>query len=96
MTYQEIYDSYSTSSGVRDRCIVAITKFARYILGGGGGPSAARITWAQDALQNPGTWADRVRWGITGDPQYMIDGPSITDENLQTAVETALNTMIPA
>lgn len=95
-TYQEIFDAFTDTTTVRNRSIVAVSKFARYIAGGGGSPSADRLAWAKDALLHAEQWADRARWGLAGDPQFLADGASITDANLQTAVETALNAIIPA
>src|SRR5262245_30287632 len=99
-TYQQIFDAVQNTPAMRNRSFVAVSKSASYLAGGGGSPSPERLAWAKDALLNVEREADRIRWLVGGilalDAQYPTDLAALTDAQVQSLVETALNSIIPA
>ena len=94
-TYLQIYNSVGGDGQTRARAAVACAKYARYLLGLTPAPSATKLAWAQAAAGDAPAAAAAGMWGIVGDPQYLADGPAITDLALQTAVETVINSTTP-
>lgn len=75
-----------------DRVKVACIKFANSILIESPTTSGhtARERWAQQARANPDGTAQAVAVPTVMDPQVQLDGATITDANLQAAVEVAV------
>lgn len=80
----------------RGRVKVACINFARYITDEPSSTPAhsTRIKWAQQTLVNPETAVNQVTPTVVMDGQVQTDGAAITDPNLQTAVETAVNKLL--
>ena len=78
------------------RVKVACLKFADYITNEASTTPAhmSRIKWAQYAMTNPDTTAGQVTPPTVMDNQVQTDGSTITDANLQTAVESTINKLI--
>jgi hypothetical protein len=77
----------------RDRVKVACLHYATYIVDEASNVPAhnTRYRWAQDCLHSPDTYATEIIPTLAMDAQVQVDGGAITDTNLQTATETAIN-----
>lgn len=95
-TLLQIAQAFDVTGGgqIKDRCKAAMATYAAYILGGGSA-DANRVFWAKDSLQNMDPWVERIRWVIAGNAQFQADLGAISDANLQAAVETAINALVP-
>ena len=95
LTYQTSADLMRDAS-FNSRIKVACLHFADYIAGEAPTTPAhkTRIKWAQTVTDSPDGAASRIVSVVVMDPQVQSDGAAITDANLQTAVETAVNNML--
>jgi len=77
----------------RGRVKVACLHFATYIQGEPTNIPAhnTRYGWAKTTIQNPDNAAMNVTPAVVQDPNVQSKGKSITDAELQTATETAVN-----
>jgi hypothetical protein len=77
----------------RDRVKVACLHYAAYIIDEASSVPAhnTRYRWAQDCLRAPDNNAVEIIPTLVMDAQVQADGGQITDPNLQTATETAIN-----
>lgn len=78
------------------RIKVACLTFAEYIVNE---PSTVpahntRMRWATSTIQSPDSAASAVTPAVVMDPNVQAQGASISDADLQTAVETAINKMM--
>jgi hypothetical protein len=95
-TYMELYNAATGDTTTRSRVMVAISKYARFLVGGGQqGASTGRLAWAAAAIANTGAQADQLMWAVVGDPAYQSAGAGITDAALQSALEAAVNAIYP-
>lgn len=80
----------------RDRIKVACLKYATYIVDEAPNVPAhnTRIKWAQNCMIGPDGAAMTVTPTVVMDNQVQTDGAAITDEALQTAVETSINKLM--
>jgi len=85
-----------TDAAFRGRVKVACLKFATYIMDEAASvpAHATRIKWAQQTFGNPEVTTTQVVPVCVMDNQVQTDGAAITDEALQTAVETSVNKLI--
>ena len=95
-TLLKIAQAYDVSGGgdLKARCKAAMSYYAMYIINGGSA-DANRIAWAKSALQGMDAQLERIRWPLAGDAQFAADLASISDANLQPAVENAVNALVP-
>jgi len=95
LTYEESA-GLMTDAGFRSRIKVACMKYANYILEEAITVPAhnTRIKWAQGCMSNPESTAAAVQPTVVMDPQVQADGAAITDEALQTSVESSLNKLL--
>jgi hypothetical protein len=79
-----------------DRVKVAILKYANFILAEANTVAQhnARHRWAVSATVGADNVAQIVAQPVVMDAQVQADGGAITDANLQTSVETVLNSSI--
>lgn len=79
-----------------DRVKVAILKYSDFILNEAPGTPAhsTRYRWAQNATANPISVAQSITPPVVMDGQVQTDGAAITDEALQTTVETTVNRLL--
>lgn len=91
MTYEETA-ALSKDQTFRGRVAVGCTKFAAYIVDEA--PSTAahgtRYKWAQNTLVAPDVSANLVMPTLVWDITVQAEGATISDAELQTAIETAL------
>jgi len=78
------------------RIKVACLHFATFILDEPSSTAAhnTRYRWAQNTLVDADAVATKVAPAVVMDPQVQTDGSSITDANLQSSVETAVQKML--
>jgi hypothetical protein len=95
MTYEDSA-ALMTDAVFRGRVKVGCLKFATYILDEAASVPAhqTRIKWAQQTMTNPEFSTTQVVPPVVMDNQVQTDGAAITDEALQTAVETTVNKLI--
>jgi hypothetical protein len=95
MTYEETY-GLTRDITFRGRVGVACTKFASYIADEQPSEPAhpTRYKWAMQTLANPETAVVQVIPTVVWDVAVQADGSDITDQALQTAVETAVQKLI--
>jgi hypothetical protein len=92
----QLYNAATGDTTTRSRVMVAVSKYARYLVGGGQpGASAGRLGWAAGAVADTGGAADRLMWAVVGDPAYQSAGSAIDDASLQAALEAAVNAIYP-
>jgi hypothetical protein len=83
-------------SGFKGRIKVACLHFASYISGEDPGTPAhnTRYRWAINTMNAPDTAAANVTPTVVMDPNVQAEGSAISDTDLQTAVETAVNKLL--
>jgi len=93
-TLLEIWNLKSTSANLRNRCAAAVAKAAQDVLNEDAGTEnhAARVVWAQDALVNAESAANRMMWGLLGNATIQSSGESSTDNDIQFVVNGLINT----
>lgn len=83
------------SSNFQDRVTLAVAIYARYLLGLASSNPYNKIAWARNAYQNPQNAATGLFTVIALDP--VISDAAVlgnaTDAQIQTATETAVNTL---
>jgi hypothetical protein len=95
LTYEETF-ALMSDAVFRGRVNIACVNFARYITDEAANVPAhsTRVRWAQNTLVNPEVAVNQVIPTVVTDGQVQADGAAITDPNLQTAVETAVNKLL--
>lgn len=95
LTYEES-DALMKDDVFRGRIKVACLGYATYIQGEDPASQghSARYRWMQNAVQNPDIVAMQVQPMVVMDSQVQNDGADITDQALQTTVETVVNKML--
>lgn len=90
-TYLEIYNLKQESSAIRARASVAVSKYARYLLGASN--DATLLAWARNAIRVPDSHVEAMLAAIVSDTAIAdAQDPSVvTDVQLQTIVETLVN-----
>lgn len=79
------------------RLTQAVTKYFVFILGGGGSPSPARLTYVKENIANVAPIAHRLSVYCMSEPTFIAGGTSISDLALQSRAETVLNSdFLPA
>lgn len=80
----------------RDRVKVACMHYADYIIDEPSSTVAhnTRQAWARRAMTQPDAVAAEVTPPVVMDGQVQADGAAISDEALQTSVETTVNSMM--
>lgn len=78
------------------RVKVACLTFAAYIINEATNVPAhnTRMRWAINTVQQPDSAAASIMPSVVMDPNVQSQGSAITDPDLQTATETALNRMM--
>lgn len=79
-------------SNFRGRVKVACLNFAKYIQGEAANEPAhnTRVRWAQTTIQNPDPTAQQIQPPTVMQDGVQTQGSAISDQDLQTAVETAV------
>lgn len=95
LSYEQTFTLMSDAT-FRGRVNIACVNFARYITDEPANTPAhsTRVKWAQNTLVNPETAVNQVIPTVVTDAAVQTDGAAITDPNLQTAVETAVNKLL--
>jgi hypothetical protein len=95
LTYEQS-SSLMNDAVFRGRVKVACLTYATYISGEAADvpAHATRIKWAQQTMANPEVATTQVTPTVVMDPAVQADGAAITDPNLQSATENAVNKMI--
>lgn len=96
--YKELV-SISHGSEFQDRCTIAVSLFARYIINTEAPNvtgNSLRVNWAKSAILNPAGIVGQLRDLVILDPLFAnatspLDINTITDAQLQAAVEAAIN-----
>jgi hypothetical protein len=95
LTYQESADLMRDAVFV-SRIKVACLTFANYIMGEAPDVPAhnTRLRWAQNVMQNPDGTASNIAPAVVMDPNVQEQGSAISDPDLQSATETAVNKLL--
>jgi hypothetical protein len=93
-TYAELYD-LRTHSALRNKITVAIGVKAAAILDSAS-PTAAQVTWAKEAIENPQSKADAMLNYLLASNASATTGQitGALDAAIQTKVNTAVDTII--
>jgi len=83
-------DRIAVRSVILSRVTGEVVGYATYLLGLGSA-TVEQLGWAKGAMDNPGAMADRVSWYVLSDTNYIDLGSGLTDDQLQGAVQTAIN-----
>lgn len=83
-------DRYAVRQNIVPRCTIAAGNYALYLLGGT--PTTSQLEWAREAVRNPGYFGEQLSWYAINHQSYIDTGSSISDVDLQSVVETAINT----
>ena len=78
------------SNSMLQRVQGSVAQYALYLLGNGAA-TAAQKTWAKGAMDGLPGMAQRVSVHVLDDTNFLANGSSITDTQLQGAVEAAIN-----
>lgn len=100
-TYQQLY-ALSAHGDLHDRCTIAIEKYGQFIADESADTAFhhSRFNWAMGAQSNPRGVAAPLLVRIAFDPIFSNQDPwtdpatglaAVTDAQLQSAVETAVN-----
>ena len=95
MTYEETAELMNDTT-FKNRMSIACVNFARYITDEPANTPAhsTRYRWAQSALASPSGAVMQIIPTVVTDPEVQADGAAISDADLQTAVETAVNKLL--
>lgn len=86
------YDIETLRPRLVERVKESVRKFLLYTQGGGGSPSQTRVTWCTANLSNVAQLAEQLSHYVTSEPTFRTSGTSITDAEIQSRVETVLET----
>jgi hypothetical protein len=94
LTYEESA-ALMSDMNFQQRIKVAVLTFAEYILGEATDVPAhnTRLRWAQSTFTSPQMSAMQVQPIVVMDPAVQQDGAAVTDPQLQSAVENAVQKM---
>ena len=97
-TYLEL-NAVKTNTDFKARVDIAVAKFAMYKLDENPATAghALAVKWAQNALANPGSVAAGILPAVVMDAAIQAkasDPATITDEEVQSAVEAAVNRVL--
>lgn len=83
------------SSTFQDRVVIAVTKYAQYLLGQPGS-SFKQVTWAKSAYANPAGVATGLFPAVAFDSNISdtTNLENSTDAEIQAATETVVNTSL--
>jgi hypothetical protein len=95
LTYQESAELMRDSMFI-DRVMVGCLHYAEYIANEDDATPAhnSRIRWARDVMENPTNVAAKMTPTVVMDPVVQEQGGTISDADLQLAVETAVNKLL--
>jgi len=95
MTYEETA-ALMKDPVFRDRVGIACVNYARYITDEAASTPAhnTRYRWATQTMQSPEVAVNQVIPTVVTDNAVQDAGAAITDEALQSAVETAVNKLL--
>jgi len=95
LTYEESA-ALMTDAEFRARVMVACLKFADYIYAEANDVPAhnTRLRWSNACMQNPQMTAVQTQPTTVMQDAVQTEGAEISDADLQTAVETAVNQML--
>jgi hypothetical protein len=95
LTYEDTF-ALMSDAVFRGRVNIACVNFARYITDEAANVPAhsTRVRWAQNTLINPEVAVNQVIPTVVTDGAVQTDGAAITDPDLQSAVETAVNKLL--
>jgi hypothetical protein len=95
LTYEETY-ALTKDTAFRGRVNVSCCHYAAYITDEPATTPAhsTRYKWAQNTLLSPEMAVNQVISTVVNDDAVQADGAAITDQALQTAVETAVQKLI--
>ena len=100
MAFTAKYSDLATlalSSIFQSRVTGAVVNYAHYLIGAGG--TTNQINWARQAIYNPTHFASQIYWLCAIDPAFssgaatpiVADASGVSDANLDTVVQTAIN-----
>jgi len=80
----------------KGRIKTACLKFGNYVINEAPGTAGhnSRYKWAQQCFLNPDMTAGQVQPPTVMQPQVQAEGSGIADADLQTAVETTINSIL--
>lgn len=84
------------NSVFQSRVTGAVANYAKFLVGQGSS-TLMQANWARAAILSPQGAASEIYWQVAIDPAYSgqattpIDPNSVTDANLDTVVQTAIN-----
>lgn len=84
------------SSVFQSRLTGAVANFAKFLVGQGTS-TLMQANWARSAILSPQSAASDIYWQVAIDPAFSsqsatpLDPLSVTDANLDTVVQTAIN-----
>jgi len=92
MAYIDIYN-LKTNPTFKNRVTVAVAKAATDIFNEPNSTTnhAARVTWANAALVNAETVAERMLWSIVQNPTIQSNGLDSTDNDIQYVVNSKID-----
>lgn len=83
-------DAVAVRAVVVSRVASSCVQYALYLLGLGTS-TTEQLAWARGTMDAPSVMGDRVSWYLLDDPNYLASGSGITDQQLDAAVQTAVN-----
>jgi hypothetical protein len=86
-TLLEIYNQKATNADLRNRVAAAIG-VAAWAVFDEADPTAARITWAKDAVMNAENLAGQWMWAVCGNATIQAADFNPTDNDIQYVVNT--------
>lgn len=93
-TYTELYDLYSDAS-LRNKITVAVTKKAQSLIDSAT-PTAAQVTWAQEAIQQPAEKAETLFKYVLAKNSTLTVAQikGATDSAIQSQIDAAVDVLI--
>jgi hypothetical protein len=84
-------DRFAIRRVIVERSTAVVTNYALYILGNVAATTLQKA-WAREAIRNPAAVGDAVSYYVLNQTPFLNNGSSITDAELTSAVESAINT----
>lgn len=89
-------DALTNDTSFQGRIKIACLHFSQYIVNEDPSTPAhtTRERWARATYENPLMAAQRVTPGVVMEPHVQAGGKNVTDDDLQTDVETVVNRLM--
>jgi predicted Zn-dependent protease len=97
LSYTQVY-GLTDNGAVHQRMLIAVAIAAQavFVESPATQDHALRLSWAQKAIANVPDMARKMTIGVLTDPVIQVSLPSISDTEVQTAVDTLVNQFLLA